>query len=113
MEVTGMFYEAKKRMQFLCFGRILVLFLCLFFIATSASALEGILQDISFDPSYVWIKIEDGQMERASWVYGKTLFLDGKQESISPREFLQIYKNTFVSVGFEDGKVSMLLPIVK
>ncbi len=68
---------------------------------------RGYLQDISFEPAYIWLGGRKGDsQERVGWLFGKTLFLTSSGDELTPREFLERYKGRIVEVGVKKNEIS-------
>ncbi len=72
----------------------------------------GKLSDISSEPPYIRLLYRN-EVFRVPWVYNVTSFLGSQEEELSPREFLERYKDRPVIVFMEEGKAVRVVPSVE
>lgn len=72
----------------------------------------GELSDISSEPSYIRL-LYGSESFRVPWVYNVTSFLGTQEEKLSPREFLERYKNRPVIVFMKEGKAERVVASIE
>ena len=73
------------------------------------SFVMGRLTDITFDPSYIWIQVGKDTIDRVSWLYGETVFIDSQENELSPRDFLKYFRGKHVLVHVREPEKKALM----
>ena len=72
----------------------------------------GKLSDISSEPPYIRLLYRN-EVFRVPWVYNITSFLGPQEEELSPREFLERYKDRPVIVFMKEGKAERVVESIE
>ncbi len=75
----------------------------------TTSFVMGKLADITFDPSYIWIQVGKDTIDRVSWLYGETVFIDSQEKELSPRDFLEYFRGKHISVRLKEPEKKALV----